>query len=87
MEYIPYQKSHIEYDQVERIEQIPIQRTVTEYDAVKRTQVVPVEKTVQDFYAVEYQTEYVPRVVEEKVVDYIQQEKVTERVQYTPYET
>mgnify|MGYP000909676432 FL=1 len=86
MDYVPYQKSRIEYDQVERIEQIPVQRTITEYDAVKRTEVIPVEKTVQDYYAVEYQTEYVPRVVEEKVIDYIQQEKVRERVQYLPYE-
>lgn len=87
LEYVPYQKSHIEYDQVERVEQIPVQRVITEYEEVRRAQRVPVERLVQDYYAVEYQTEYVPRVIEEKVVDYVQQEKVFERVQYTPYET
>lgn len=87
MEYIPYQTSHIEYDQIERVEQIPVQRVITEYEQVMRAERVPVERLVQDYYAVEYQTEYVPRVIEEKVVDYVQQEKVFERVQYTPYET
>jgi hypothetical protein len=52
-----------------------------------RAERVPVERLVQDYYAVEYQTEFVPRIIEEKVIDYVQQEKVFERVQYTPYET
>jgi hypothetical protein len=87
LEYIPYQKAYIEYDQIERVEQIPVQRVITEYEQVVRAERVPVERLVQDYYAVEYQTEYVPRVIEEKVIDYVQQEKVFERVQYTPYET
>jgi len=76
MEYIPYQKTNIVYDQVERVEQVPVQRVVTDYVPVTRQEMVPVEKTVQDYYAVETQVQYVPRVVEEKVVDYIQQERI-----------
>jgi len=64
-----------------------VQRVITEYEQVVRAERVPVERLVQDYYAVEYQTEYVPRIIEEKVIDYVQQEKVFERVQYTPYET
>jgi Epiplasmin protein len=86
VEYIPIQKTGIVYDQVERVEQVPVQRVITEYEEVRRSQTVPVERMVQDYYAVEYQTEYVPRVVEEKVIDYVQQERHMERVQYVPYE-
>lgn len=86
VEYIPIERRHTEYDQIERVEQVPVQRVVTEYQEVRRQQTVPVERVVQDYYAVEYQTEYVPRVVEEKVIDYVQQEKVFERVEYVPYE-
>lgn len=87
MEYIPYQRSDVMYDQVERVEQVPVQRVVTEFVPVTRQEMVPVERTVQDYYAVEYQTEYVPRVVTDKVVDFVQQERVHERVHYTPIET
>jgi hypothetical protein len=64
-----------------------VQRLITEYEQVVRAERVPVERLVQDYYAVEYQTEFVPRIIEEKVIDYVQQEKVFESVQYTPYET
>jgi hypothetical protein len=86
IEYIPIERRHNEYDQIERVEQVPVQSVITEYQEVKRQQTVPVERVVQDDYTVEYQTEHVPRVVEEKVIDYVQQEKVSERVEYVPYE-
>jgi hypothetical protein len=66
---------------------IPIERVITEYEEVRRTEKVPIERLIQDYYAVEYQTEYIPRIIEEKVIDYIQQEKTWERVQYIPVET
>jgi hypothetical protein len=36
---------------------------------------IPREKKVTDYYAVEHITEYVPNVVQQKVVDYVQQER------------
>lgn len=87
IEYVPYEKKYIEYDQIERVEQIPVQRVITEYEEVRRSERVPIERVIQDYYAVEYQTEYIPRVIEETVVDYVQQEKHFERVQYLPVET
>ena len=87
IEYVPYEKKFIEYDTVERIEQIPVQRVITEYEEVRRSERVPIERVIQDYYAVEYQTEYIPRVIEETVIDYVQQEKHFERVQYLPVET
>lgn len=64
IEYVPYEKREIIYEQVERVEQIPVQRVITEYEEVVRTQTVPVQRVVQDYYAVEYQVEYIPNVVQ-----------------------
>jgi len=66
---------------------IPVERVITEYEEVRRSEKVPIERVIQDYYAVEYQTEYIPRIIEETVIDYVQQEKTFERVQYLPVET
>lgn len=66
---------------------IPVERVITEYEEIRRSEKVPIERVIQDYYAVEYQTEYIPRIIEETVVDYVQQEKTFERVQYLPVET
>jgi hypothetical protein len=87
IEYVPYEKKYIEYDQIERVEQIPIQRFITEYEEVRRSERIPIERVIQDYYAVEYQTEYIPRVIEETVIYYVQKEKHFQRVQYLPVET
>lgn len=87
IEYVPFEKKFIEYEQIERVEMIPVERVITEYEEVRRSERVPIERVIQDYYAVEYQTEYIPRVIEERVVDYVQQEKTFERVQYLPVET
>jgi hypothetical protein len=55
--YVPYERTEIEYEEVQR----PV--VTTEY--------IPKEKKVTDYYAVEYQTEYVPQVHHDKVVEYI----------------
>ena len=60
---------------------------ITEYDEVVRTERVPVQRVIQDYYAVEYQVEYIPNVIQETVVDYVAQDIITERVQYVPIET
>lgn len=72
---------------MERVEQIPIQRVITEYDEVVRSERVPIQRVIQDYYAVEYQVEYIPNVIQETVVDYVAQDIITERVQYVPIET
>jgi hypothetical protein len=57
-EQVPYERSYMEYEAVQREEQIPVQRMVTEYQTQYKTEYVPVERKVQDFYTIEYQTEY-----------------------------
>ena len=61
IEYIPFEKKYIEYDQVERIERIPLEREIVEYEEVTRTERIPVERTITDYYAVETQIEYIPK--------------------------
>jgi hypothetical protein len=55
IEYIPFEKKYIEYDQVERIERIPYEREIVEYEEITRTERVPYERTIIDYYAVETQ--------------------------------
>lgn len=70
IEYIPFEKKYIEYDQVERIERIPYEREIIEYEEVTRTERIPVERTITDYYAVETQIEYIPKEIEETIVEY-----------------
>jgi len=87
IEYVPYEKREIIYEQIERVEQIPVQRVITEYEEIVRTERVPVQRVIQDYYAVEYQVEYIPNTIQETIVEYVPQEHITERVQYVPIET
>jgi hypothetical protein len=87
IEYIPFEKKYIEYDQVERIERIPFEREIVEYEEVTRTERIPIERTITDYYAVETQIEYIPKEIEETIVEYEPVERVWERVQYLPVET
>ena len=68
IEYIPFEKKYIEYDQVERIERIPYEREIVEYEEITRTERIPVERTITDYYAVETQIEYIPKEIEETIV-------------------
>ena len=87
IEYIPFEKKYIEYDQVERIERIPYEREIVEYEEVPRTERIPIERTITDYYAVETQIEYIPKEIEETIVEYEPVERTWERVQYLPVET
>lgn len=58
-----------------RIEYVPYEKTVVEYEAVQRTDYVPKEKKVTDYYAIEYQTEYIPQVYQDKYIEYIPTER------------
>ncbi len=87
IEYIPFEKKYIEYDQVERIERIPYEREIVEYEEVTRTERIPIERTITDYYAVETQIEYIPKEIQETIVEYEPVERVWERVQYLPVET
>ena len=42
IEYIPFEKKYIEYDQVERIERIPYEREIVEYEEITRTERIPI---------------------------------------------
>jgi hypothetical protein len=87
IEYIPFEKKYIEYEQVEKVYQVPVETEVIEYEEVVRNERVPFERTVTDYYAVETQVEYIRREIEETVMVEEPVEKVYERVQYIPVET
>ncbi|CAD8102231.1 unnamed protein product [Paramecium sonneborni] len=65
-----------------RIEYIPYERTVTEYEEVRRQVQVPITKQVTDYYAVQYDIEYIPQVVQEKQIEYVPVERFAERTEY-----
>jgi hypothetical protein len=43
---------------------------------------IPHEKVVTDYYAIMLETEYIPRIYQEKFIEYKPIEKVLERVEY-----
>lgn len=51
-----------------RIEYVPYERTVTEYEEVRRQVQVPITKQVTDYYAVQYDVEYIPNIIQEKQI-------------------
>lgn len=87
IEYIPFEKKYIEYEQVEKVYQVPVEVEVIEYEDVVRNERVPIERTITDYYAVETQVEYIRREIEETIMVEEPVEKVYERVQYIPVET
>lgn len=64
IEYVPFEKKYVEYEQVEKVYQVPYETEVVEYEEVVRNERVPIERTVTDYYAVETQVEYIRREVE-----------------------
>jgi len=87
IEYIPFEKKYIEYEQIEKVYQVPVETEVIEYEEVVRNERIPIERTITDYYAVETQVEYIRREIEETVMIEEPVEKVYERVQYIPVET
>ena len=87
IEYIPFEKKYVEYEQVEKVYQVPVETEVVEYEEVVRNERIPVERTITDYYAVETQVEYIRREIEETVMVEEPVEKVSERIQYIPVET
>lgn len=84
IEYIPFEKKYVEYEQVEKVYQVPYETEVIEYEEVVRNERIPVERTITDYYAIETQVEYIKREVEETIMVEEPVEKVYERVQYIP---
>ena len=87
IEYIPFEKKYVEYEQVEKVYQVPVEYEEVEYEEVVRNERVPYERTVTDYYAVETQVEYIKREVEETIMVEEPVERTYERVQYIPVET
>ena len=87
IEYIPFEKKYVEYEQVEKVYQVPVEYEEVEYEEVVRNERVPYEKTITDYYAVETQVEYIKREVEETIMVEEPVERTYERVQYIPVET
>jgi hypothetical protein len=57
-----------------------------DYEEQEYVQYVPRERRVTDYYAVEYQTEYIPQVYQDKYTEYVPVERYQERVEYYPVE-
>ena len=87
IEYIPFEKKYVEYEQVEKVYQVPVEYEEVEYEEVVRNERVPYERTITDYYAVETQVEYIKREVEETIMVEEPVERTYERVQYIPVET
>jgi hypothetical protein len=87
IEYIPFEKKYIEYDQIEKIYSVPFEREIVEYEEVVHNERIPIERTITDYYAVETQVEYIRREIEETIMVEQPVEKIYERVQYIPVET
>ncbi|CAD8186064.1 unnamed protein product [Paramecium octaurelia] len=65
-----------------RIEYIPYEKTITEYEEVRRQIQVPITRQITEYQAIQYETEYIPQVIQEKVIEYMPVEKYAERVEY-----
>jgi len=65
-----------------RVEYIPYEKSIVEYEPVEKIEYVAREKKVVDHYAVEYQTEYLPQVYQDKYIEYVPTERFVERVEY-----
>ncbi|KAM3135363.1 hypothetical protein pb186bvf_012521 [Paramecium bursaria] len=65
-----------------RIEYIPYTKEITEYVTQEVVEYVPREKKITDYYAVEYITEHIPQVIQEKYIEYVPVETVKERTEY-----
>lgn len=71
IEYIPYESYYIDYEEQQFVQNI----------------LVPVERKITDYYAVQHVVDYIPKEIEETVIDMVPQEKVTETLVYVPVET
>ncbi|CAD8087239.1 unnamed protein product [Paramecium primaurelia] len=65
-----------------RIEYIPYEKTIMEYEEVRRQIQVPITRQITEYQAIQYETEYIPQVIQEKVIEYMPVEKLAERVEY-----
>ncbi|CAK72562.1 unnamed protein product (macronuclear) [Paramecium tetraurelia] len=65
-----------------RIEYVPYERVITEYEEVRRQVQVPITRQITDYYAVQYEIEYIPQVIQEKQIEYVPVERIQERTEY-----
>ncbi|CAK70881.1 unnamed protein product (macronuclear) [Paramecium tetraurelia] len=65
-----------------RIEYVPYTKEVTEYVMQEVVEYVPRERKITDYYAVEYVTEHIPQVIQEKYIEYVPVETIKERTEY-----
>jgi hypothetical protein len=70
IEYVPYESYYIDYELREYVQNV----------------VVPIQKKVTDYYAVEHIVDYVPKEIEETVVEMVPQERVADKLYYVPVE-
>ncbi len=86
VEYVPYEKKIIEYENRQYIEKVPVKRKVIEYEERREIESVPREVIKQDYYAVERITQYFKEIVPEKKIEMVQVPKTVKRYEYVPVE-
>ena len=59
-EYIPYEKTYIEYKAIQKSEQIPIERKYIDYQSIQKFENIPIEKKQIDYFTIEHRTRYFP---------------------------
>lgn len=85
-EYVPYNRTVMDYEIRQYAEMVPRQRTITEFEERRYMETVP--RTVIDnhMYAIEHVRQYVPEVMAEAIVETTPVERIVQRTEYIPYE-
>lgn len=85
-EYVPYNRTVVDYQVQEYVEQVPVQRTVTEYQERRYMETIPREVVTVDYQAIEHIKQYVPQIIPERTVETYPVERIIQRTEYIPVE-
>lgn len=69
--YVPYEKKIIEYEDRQYVERVPVKKKVTRYEERKVIETIPREVIKTDYYAVEKRVEYHKEVIPEKRIEMV----------------
>lgn len=84
IEYVPFERKVIDYEERQRVETVPKKRIITEYEERIKEELVPRVITKHDYYAVEYIKEYVAEQIPEKSVRMVERKVPYKRIEYVP---
>jgi hypothetical protein len=84
--YVPYEKKVVEYENRSFVERVPVKRKVMQYEERRVVETVPREVVMQDYYAVEKRVQYYKEIVPERRIEMERVEKKVKRYEYVPVE-